>query len=185
LKALLISLLLLLMVGVCFADDDAGEVIQNVCYTESVEVEKGESFPVKVFLANADTLEGMQVPIYYRSEDVKLSCDSITFTDSRCEMYPIATSQIDSLGRVAFFAFVAMSMTNVKIDPLFSGEGLVAILWFTVPEDANSGKVELYSGENAVLYHPKVDYSYMFWTPGPENPEKKDFLYKPGYITVK
>ena len=62
----------------------------NVCYVESVEVQKGTSFPVKVFVNNVDTLAGMQVPIYYRSEDVDLTCDSISFIDTRCKGFALS-----------------------------------------------------------------------------------------------
>jgi len=154
----------------------------NVCYTESVEVEKGASFPVKVFVNNVDTLAGMQVPIYYRSEKVDLKCDSITFGNSRCLGFAMNHQMIEPVGKTAFFAFISMTDPNVEKPPLYPGDGLVATLWFTVPKDANSGKVELYSGPNAVYPHDKIDYSYLFWTP---SAEQKECTYKPGYITVK
>jgi hypothetical protein len=173
------------MTGVSIAGDEAASSAKNLCYTESVEVEKGTSFPVKVFLNNVDTLAGMQVPIYYRSEEVDLICDSISIVGSRCHDFALNTMKIEPIGKVAFFAFIAMIDPDKDVPPLYPGDGEVATLWFTAPEDANSGKVELYSGENAILPHPKIDYSFLFWTPGPPVPEQKDCDYKAGYITVK
>jgi hypothetical protein len=154
----------------------------NICYTESVEIEKGTSFPVKVFVNNVDTLAGMQVPIYYRSADVDLKCDSISFAGSRCSEFALDLDLIEPVGKTAFFAFI--SMTDPKDDkpPLYPGDGPVATLWFTAPAETKSGKVELYSGPNAIYPHDKIDYSYLFWTP---TAEQKDCTYKPGYITVK
>lgn len=154
----------------------------NVCYTESVEVEKGTSFPVKVFVNNVDTLAGMQVPIYYRSEDVDLTCDSISFVGSRCSDFALSLPLIEPVGKTAFFAFISMTDPKEDHPPLYPGDGLVATLWFTAPKDIKSGKVELASGPNAIYPHEKIDYSYLFWTP---RAEQRECTYKPGYITVK
>ena len=178
-------LLVLLMAGASFAQDDTAAAKRNLCYTQDIEVEKGTSFPVNVYLNNVDTLAGMQVPVYYRSEEVDLTCDSITIAGSRCADFALNTTKIEPIGKVAFFAFIAMIDPDKDVPPLYPGDGQVATLWFTAPEDVKSGKVELYSGENAILPHPKIDYSFLFWTPGPPVPEQKECDYKAGYITVK
>ena len=180
-KLLVCALIFALAAGVV-AQETGMKPKGNVCYTESVEVAKGTSFPVKVFVDNVDTLAGMQVPIYYRSEDVNLVCDSISFVDSRCKDFALALPLIEPVGKTAFFAFISMTDPNEEHPPLFPGDGLVATLWFTAPKDIKSGRVELYSGPNAIYPHEKIDYSYLFWTP---TAEQKDCTYKPGYITVK
>ena len=155
---------------------------QNVCYAEDVQAVKGTSFPVKVFVANIDTLAGMQVPIYYRSEDVDLKCDSVTFNGSRCAGFALSDSKIEPKGKTVYFAFINQTDPSKDIPPLIPGEGLVATLWFTAPKDIKAGKVMLESGPNVYLPHEKIDYSFLFWTP---EAEQVDCLYKAGYITVK
>jgi hypothetical protein len=185
LKSITVILFILVIAVSGFAQDAEKTEPGNLCYSESVEVEKGDVFPVKVYVNNVDTLAGMQVPIYYRSEEVDILCDSISFIDSRCSNFALKWSKIEPAGKVAFFTFIAMTDPSSDIPPLYPGEGLVATLWFTAPEDGNSGKVELYSGEKAFLPHPKIDYSFLFWTPGPPMPEQKECAYNAGYITVK
>jgi hypothetical protein len=141
----------------------------NTCYAESVDANKGTSFPVKVFVNNVDTLAGMQVPIYYR-------------VGSRCSEFALDLQLIEPVGKTAFFAFISMTDPKEEKPPLYPGDGLVATLWFTAPAETKAGKVELYSGPNAIYPHDKIDYSYLFWTP---TAEQKECTYKPGYITVK
>lgn len=181
-KKILAGVFVLFLAVIISAQEKESEPEGNTCYAESVEVEKGASFPIKVFVNNVDTLAGMQVPIYYRSEDVDLTCDSITFDKSRCSEFALSLPLIEPVGKTAFFAFISMTDPNEEHPPLFPGEGLVATLWFTAPKDVKSGKVELYSGPNAIYPHDKIDYSYLFWTP---TAEQKECAYKPGYITVK
>lgn len=181
-RNLLTVAVILFLAASIAAQDEAGLTKGNTCYTESVEVEKGTSFPVKVFVDNVDTLAGMQVPIYYRSEDVDLKCDSISIAGSRCSAFALDLELIEPVGKTAFFAFISMTDPKEEKPPLYPGSGMVATLWFTAPEDTKSGKVELYSGPTAVYPHEKIDYSYLFWTP---TAEQKECTYKPGYITVK
>lgn len=181
-KRIAVFILLLDLTGMVSAQDKQDAENGNVCYTESVEVEKGTSFPVKVFVNNVDTLGIMQVPIYYRSEDVDLQCDSITFGGSRCKGFSMNYSKIEPEGKVAFFAFFYMTDPEVKIPPLYPGDGLVATLWFTAGEEINSGKVKLDSGIHAFYPHEHIDYGYLFGTP---RADQKECEYRPGYITVK
>ena len=155
---------------------------QNVCYTESVEVAKGTSFPVKVYVNNVDSLAGMQVPIYYRSEDVDIKCDSVSFAGSRCGYFAMNDSKIEPVGKTVLFCFIVEIDPGKPEPPLGPGDGVVATLWFTAPKNVNSGKVQLYSGPNAFFPHEIIDFSFLFWNPL-ANPV--DFTYEPGYITVK
>jgi hypothetical protein len=194
LRKLLVFVLLLMLCSISFATEkkDQKETTQaqdkqvqkagNVCYTESVEAARGTSFPVKVFVSNVDTLAGMQVPIYYRSEDVDLKCDSITFVGSRCKDFALSFPMIEPVGKTAFFCFIYATDASQEVQPLMPGDGLVATMWFTAPKDIKAGQVTLESGPNAFYPHPKIDYSFLFWDP---NAEQVDFTYKAGYITVK
>jgi hypothetical protein len=187
LKKLLIFVLSLGLCGVAFAEGDQAPTGQaqkmgNVCYTESVQVTKGSSFPVKVFVNNTDTLAGMQVPIYYRSEDVDLKCDSVTFEGSRCKDFALNDSKIEPVGKTVYFCFINIVDVSQSVPPLLPGDGQVATLWFTAPKDIKSGTVTLDSGPNAFYPHPKIDYSFLFWTPAAQ---QVDCTYKGGTITVK
>ena len=164
------------------AQEKKEEMKGNVCYTESVTAQKGTSFPVKVFVHNVDTLVAFSVPIYYRSEDVDLKCDSVTFHGSRAEHFSMSFFKIEPVGKVVFFTFLWVTDPEQIVPPMPPGDGLVAELWFTAGKDIKSGKVELASGPNAFLPHPYVSYGYEFTDP---RATKLDFEYVPGYITVK
>jgi hypothetical protein len=156
--------------------------IGNVCYTENVEAARGTSFPVKVFVNNVDTLAGMQVPIYYRSEDINLKCDSVTFEGSRCEKFALNDKKIEPVGRTVYFCFINVVDVSQDVPPLYPGDGQVATLWFTAPKDIKPGQVKLDSGPNAFYPNEKIDYSFLFWTPAAI---QVDCTYKSGIITIK
>ena len=154
----------------------------NVCYTENVEVAKGSVFGVKVFVKNVDTLAGMQVPIYYRSENINLKCDSVSFVGSRCSNFALNDVKIEPVGKTVYFCFIAVVDPSQNVAPLAPGDGLVATLWFTAPSEGPSGKVKLDSGPNAFFPHEKIDYSFLFWTP---QAQQVECSYKEAYITLK
>lgn len=183
-KKALVLISILMLSAAALAEDAVTK--GNVCSTESVEAQKGSSFPVKVLLTNIDTLIAIQVPIYYRSEDVDLVCDSISFVGTRLQGQTASFFKIEPVGKVAFFAFMSM----IQIDPakqmLAPGKGPIAVMWFTAGKDIKSGKVTLDSGPNAYLPHEYVDYSYHFWSRTVEDLTKDVVCaFTPGYITVK
>jgi hypothetical protein len=182
LKKTLILVLLMSLPGLILAQEEQKEIKGNTCYTESVEVEKGTSFPVKVFVNNVDSLAAFSVPIYYRSDTVDLQCDSVTFHGSRAEYFSLSFFKIEPVGKTVFFAFLWVTDPEEEIPPLEPGKGMVAELWFTAPEDIKAGKVKLDSGPNAFFPHEHVSYTYEFTTP---LAVEADFEYTPGYITVK
>ncbi|MEE9553494.1 MAG: cohesin domain-containing protein [candidate division Zixibacteria bacterium] len=150
---------------------------ENICGTENVTVDKGSSFSVGVYVNNLDTLAGMQIPIYYRSDDIDLRCDSVTFRESRCNDFTMNDFKIEPVGRTVYFVLIG---THGKSLP--PGEGKVATLWFTVDSDSRSGQVELFSGPKAYLPDQKINYNYLFWQPSAKQVRCR---YQPGYITVK
>jgi hypothetical protein len=149
----------------------------NLCYAENVTAAKGSSFSVGVFVNNVDTLAGMQVPIYYSSDEVDLSCDSVTFHNSRCADFTVKDFNIEPDGKIAYF--VLIDMLRKKLPP---GEGPVASLWFTAREKAGSGTVELRSGQGSSYPDEKLDLSYLFWQPSSQQIE---FPYKAGKIVIE
>lgn len=181
-KKTLILVLLMSLPGLILAQEEKKEIKGNTCYTESVEVGKATSFPVKVFVNNVDSLAAFSMPIYYRSDTVDLQCDSVTFHGSRAEYFSLSFFKIEPVGKTVFFSFLWVTDPEEKTPPLAPGEGMVAELWFTTPEDIKAGKVKLDSGPNAFFPDEHVDYSYSFITPPAV---EVDFEYTPGYITVK
>ncbi len=185
LKKTLVLALVISLPGFSLAQEgqkEQKEIKGNICYTESVEVEKGTSFPVKVFLTNVDDLAAFSVPIYYRSDTVNLQCDSVTFHGSRAEHFSMSFFKIEPVGKTVFFAFIWVTDPQQEVPPLGPGEGKVADLWFTAPKDIEAGKVELDSGPNAFFPHEFADWSYTFST---QLAEEIDVEYIPGYVTVK
>jgi hypothetical protein len=182
LQRFLVFVLLLGLWEISFAQEKQILPAGNVCYTENVEVTRGNAFGVRVFVKNADTLAGMQVPIYFRSETVNLKCDSVSFAGSRCAAFALNDSKIEPVGKTVYFAFIAVVDASQNVPPLLPGDGLVATLWFTAPKDIKPGKVKLDSGPNAFYPHEKIDYSFLFWTPAAQ---QVDCVYKEAYITVK
>jgi hypothetical protein len=185
LKKVFLVAILLALSAVSFAEEEING--GNVLYTENVEANKGSSFPVSVSLRNIDTLVAIQVPIYYRSENVNLVCDSIAFVDTRLGEQPLSFSKIEPVGKVAFFAFMAMSQLDESKPMLNPGDGPIATLWFTAAGDIKAGVVTLDSGPHAYYPHEWIDYSYHFWVlqEGVESTLEVDCAYKPSTITVK
>lgn len=181
------NLLVLILIAALSGIASAGDSGKNTCYAEDIDVKKGTSFNVPIMLDNADSLIAIQLPVYYRSEDVDLVCDSISFVDTRLAEESLTFFKIEPVGKVAFFAYMSMVQIDDKKTLLNSGKGPIARLWFTAGNDIKSGKVMLDSGPHAYYPHDWIDYSYHFWIMG--SPEELtvdiDVEFKPGYITVK
>lgn len=173
-RQLAIILTIILGISSAAARERKGE---NICGAENVTVDKGSSFSVGIYVNNLDTLAGMQIPIYYRSDNVDLRCDSVTFRDSRCKDFVLNDFKIEPVGRTVYFVLI-----DTQGKSLAPGEGKVATLWFTVDAESPSGRVELFSGPKAFLPDKKIHYNYLFWQPSAKQVRCR---YQPGYITVK
>jgi len=182
LRKLLFFVLVFGIWGVVAAEEKEAVKAANTCYTESIEAAKGTSFSIKVFVNNTDTLAGMQVPIYYRSENINLVCDSVTFVGSRCAHFGFSDYKIEPVGKTVYFAFINTVDPAKDVKPLLPGDGVVATLWFTAPTDVKAGILALESGPNAFLPNPKIDYGYHFWTP---MALEVDCQFKAGTIKIK
>ncbi len=182
-KKPLVMILIMMLTGLTLADDNAG----NTCYAEDIEVKKGTTFSVPVVLENSDSLIALQLPIYYRSEDVDLVCDSVTFADTRLAGESLTFFKIEPVGKVVFFAYMSMNQIDPNKSLLNPGKGPIANLWFTAGKDIKSGAVTLDSGPHAFYPHEWIDYSYHFWvrTDTPEMTADVDCRYKQSGIKVK
>lgn len=154
----------------------------NTCYTENVVAPRGTPFPVGVFVNNSDTLVGMQVPIRYRSGQVDLVCDSVSFVGSRCRGFSVRFFKIDPEEKMVFFAMLNTGMTPDTPASLSPGEGKVATIWFRAPEMTGSGTVILESGPDIHFPHEKINYGYLFWDPSAAQVKCR---YNAGNITLK
>lgn len=59
----------------------------NVVWTEKAIAKPGETFALKVHVTNIDTLAGVQIPLFFRSENIKLTCDSVSFDGGLLENF--------------------------------------------------------------------------------------------------
>jgi len=176
--------MILLIYGMAWADEP--DETPNYCYSESVLATKGTSFPVKIMLHNIDTLIAVQVPFYYRSENVDLTCDSISFYNTRLKDQSLSFHLIEPKTKVALFAFISMVSLDPSKPTLLPGDGPIAVIWFTAGKDINSGTVKIESGPHAFYPHEWIDYSYHFWQ-STENDLTRDVDvdFRPGTITIK
>jgi hypothetical protein len=165
---LLSALLCLFLAGSAPAEKEKAKkpkYTTNTVYLDKVTAAPGEHFGVKVYLFSTDTLAGMQVPIFFRSETIDLYCDSVSFEGSRCQYMMFEDVKIpeDEEGKqtkVVYFSFINTIDPEKYIDPLPPGEGLVATIYFTVPKDAPEGVVPLTRG---MIPHPHISFIFSVW----------------------
>jgi hypothetical protein len=170
------------MVTRAWAQGGGGNVSSNTCYTEDVLAGPGTSFSVGVYVDNSDTLVGMQIPVYYKSDDVNLICDSVSFAGSRCRGFSVQFFKIDPDGGIVFLAMLNTGASSDLPGALYPGKGKVATLWFTAPAKSGVGTVVLQSGPDVRFPHERINYGYLFWKP---SAAQVDCRYEAGNITLK
>jgi len=151
----------------------------NTIYFDSVTAKPGEHFAVGVYLFNIDSLAGMQVPIFYRSETIKLYCDSISFAGSRCDYFMFKDPKIPEDDQVAYFGFINTIDPKQLEDPLPPGDGLVATIYFSAPEDCPAGTVKLTRG---MIPHPFISFIFAVWN---SIGDELDATFEEGMITIE
>ena len=181
----------------------------NVVYVENAVVKPGQSFSVKVYLNNIDTVSGVQVPIFYRSDKIKLICDSVSFIGSVMEKFQLLDVKIpltcekcstmfinptknpgicDKEGcrgklyqkdQVVYFSTIDNTDLKSNVSPIFPGKGLIATIYFTVPSNSQLGIVNLTRG---MIPNSAVSYTFDVWnTMGTD----VDAVFNDGKIEVK
>lgn len=189
-KTLVIFAVLLLAGAAVSVFDELGRAEENspnACYAEDIKVKKGSTFAVPIILENSDSLIAFQLPIYYRSEDIDLVCDSVSFAGTRLAGESTVFFLIEPVGKVVFFAYMSLNQIDPTRSLLVPGKGPIGMVWFTAGKDIKSGAVTLDSGPHAYFPHEWIDYSYHFWvrTDSPEITADVDCQYKQSKITVK
>lgn len=169
-RAILTSLIsVFILSSFLYADDPKYDV--NTVYMDKVTARPGDHFAVNIYIFNVDTLSGCQVPIFFRSDDIKLWCDSISFEGSRMSHFmfnDVKLPQTEEDDQVAYFSFIATIDPDVYIDPLSPGDGLLATLYFTAPEDCPEGAVHLKRG---MIPHPQISFIFAVWNPNGDEQE--------------
>lgn len=151
----------------------------DTIYFDKVTAKPGEHFAVGVYLFNVDSVAGMQVPTFYRSEKIKLYCDSISFVGSRCDYFMFQDTKIPDDDQVAYFGFINTIDPKELRDPLSPGDGLVATIYFTAPEDCPDGTVPLTRG---MIPHPFISFIFSVWNPIGDD---LDATFEESEITIK
>jgi len=169
------------LVGSSLAGQDStkAKYDNSTVYLEKVTAKPGEHFAVKVYLFNTDTLAGLQVPIFYRAENINLYCDSLSLLGSRCEYMMFNDVKIPEGDKIVYFSFINTIDPKQFIDPLPPGDGLLATIYFTAPKDSKEGEVKLARG---MIEHPHISYTFALWDKigGEVNSTFED-----GIITIK
>lgn len=163
-KILLSAILLFLcLAALTYAGDQKFNT--NTVYFDTVTAKPGEHFAVKAYLYNVDTLSGLQVPIFFRSETINLWCDSVSVEGSRCKYFmfdDIKLPQTEKDDKVAYFSFIDTVNPKVFVNPLPPGDGLLATIYFTAPKDCPEGTVSLIRG---MIPHPHISFIFSLWDP--------------------
>ena len=162
-KIALLTLLIGLMLIVSVSAEKP-KFTTNTVYMDTVTAKPGEQFAVKVYLFNVDTLAGCQVPVFFRSENIDLWCDSISFVDSRMKGFAFDDIKLPMEpkdDKVAYFSFINTIDPKVYVNPLPPGDGLLATLYFSAPKDCPSGTVPLTRG---MIPHPHLSFIFAVWT---------------------
>ena len=152
----LVCLMLLIFPTGAFASD-------NLCEIRQLQEYGNSHFSLGVFLENADTLAGFQIPVSFDFGETVISCDSISFTGGRCQDFEFLDSKIDNQVKVAYLMGISEASTGGSFEPLYPGSGEIARLYFTY--SGTPGEDQRIKLNRSVwkLGNNKLDYS--FWTP--------------------
>jgi F0F1-type ATP synthase assembly protein I len=181
--------MVLVLFGLSIAVEKPATKFNEVVVSKAV-VKPGETVAIAVNLVNSDTLAGAQVPIFYRSETIKLICDSVSFAGGltekfqfhdikipliceKCETRYINPTKIPGIcdnekcggklvnkDQVVFFSVINITDPSKEIAPMYPGKGLLATIYFTAPKDSPKGVVKLVRG---MIPDKAVDYTFSVW----------------------
>jgi len=170
-KRLILMSVLICLLTAGFSLADEGKYETNTVYLDKVTAKPGEHFAVNVYLYNVDSLAGMQVPIFFRSDKIDLYCDSVSFAKSRCEYMmfndiKIPENEQGVQDKVVYFSFISTIDPESYVPSLQAGDGIVATIYFTAPEDCEEGVVKLTRG---MIPHPHISFIFAVWDPMGDN----------------
>ncbi|MCP4580516.1 MAG: hypothetical protein GY839_02780 [candidate division Zixibacteria bacterium] len=176
----------LMMTAVCVIIMlNAANAGNNRCSFGGFEELGINQFAIDISINNHDTLAGFQIPFSFEDEEIDMTCDSISFIESRCGNFDMLDGQINNENKSILIMGIYQVNPAVEQDPLSPGHGLVAKAYFTVnnPDEIHGHlkkQVRFFkkkfkaSGNNAEL-------GFAFWTP---DGEPVDGIYENNVIDI-
>jgi len=160
--------LLMIVVGVLILISSVSAK-KNRCRIKDFELLGNNKFAVSIFIVNHDTLAGFQIPFSFEDEKIDMTCDSISFIDSRCGYFDFLEGQIDNENKSILVMGIYQLNPDIVPDPLFPGRGLVAKAFFTV---TNPEEVEGRLKKHVRFFKKKfkatgntAEFGFTFWKP--------------------
>jgi hypothetical protein len=128
--ALTIILTAMLMLS-CFTTAPKYRPIKpNTCRIVTFQEEGSSQVMASVSVSNDQGLAGLTLPFRYGDGDSPITCDSISFSDTRVEYFELKTQRIDSVEQVILLGLIPDFVG--KKPPLEKGYGEVARIYFTI-----------------------------------------------------
>lgn len=137
-----------------------GQVISttDTVWVDSVGTRPDNPVRLDIFFVNADTLNGIDLPLTFTSSDITV--DSISFEDSRLQSASFTFSAIDPDQKTIHIG--AMGLDSASI--IRPGSGLLASIYITVPAGAPDHLVEFDTNyippTSHLAFVSKTDESY-------------------------
>jgi hypothetical protein len=128
--ALTIILAMMLMFS-CFATAPKYRPIKpNTCRIVTFQEEGSSQVMASVSVSNDQGLAGLTLPFRYGDGNSPITCDSVSFSDTRVEYFELKTQRIDTVEQVILLGLIPDFVG--KKPPLERGYGEVARIYFTM-----------------------------------------------------
>lgn len=109
--------------------------IVDTIWVGDIKGERGEKIILPVYGFNDEEISGYSIPLRF-SEG--LICDSVSFKGTRVDYCSFKTGYVDDLSKI-----IRIGIIPIGQDPIPSGYGLLANLFFSIKEDAPFGTIEI------------------------------------------
>jgi len=125
----LFALALLLAPSLTFGQP-VPHVSTDTLWIDSIATHSGQKAVLGIYFSNADTINGMDVPL--KHSDPAVIIDSVSFVGSRIENRFLTVVEIDTVGAVCHIGAFYFDVGQEEVGP---GRGLLARLFLTIPND--------------------------------------------------
>ena len=102
----------------------------NTCRIVTFQEEGSSQVMASVSVSNDKELAGLTLPFRYGDGDSPITCDSVSFSDTRVEYFELKTHRVDSVNQVVLLGLIP-DFAGQK-PPLETGYGEVARIYFTL-----------------------------------------------------
>lgn len=128
--ALTVILTTMLMLS-CFTTAPKYRPIKpNTCRIVTFQEEGSSEVMASVSVSNDEALAGLTLPFRYGDGDAPITCDSVSFSDTRVEYFELKVQRIDTVEQVVLLGLIPDFVG--KKPPLEKGYGEVARIYFTL-----------------------------------------------------